>query len=77
MSIIIIFLSFLSSFILAGIISALIESEGMEFVNPIWLYRRFKVNWFGAICIALIFNTVTLPCAIIYWLYKLCKVGRK
>jgi hypothetical protein len=52
-------------------------STGVEFVNPVFLYKRFKVNIFGLIIMTLVFNVFTLPCAVIYWLYKLYTIGRK
>ena len=57
-------------------IGAAMDTDSMEFVNPIYLYNRFKVNWFGAILMFLFFNVLTLPFAICYWVYKLCTVGR-
>lgn len=65
------------NFTFAELISEFVGSEGMEFVNPVWLYKRFEVNWFGVACITLIFSVITLPFAVAYWFYKLCKVGRK
>ena len=66
--------------LLFGVITCLIggftDSDGLEFVNPCWLYRKYKINWFGAGLIAIIFNILTFPFALIYWLYKLCIVGR-
>lgn len=52
-------------------------SEGLEFVNPIWLYKKYKVNWFGVGVIAIVFNILCLPFACCYWFCKLCTVGRK
>lgn len=50
---------------------------GLEFVNPIYLYKKYKVNWFGAVLITILFNILCLPFACCYWIYKLCTVGRK
>ena len=51
--------------------------NGFAWVNPLFIYRNAKVNWFGASLLALIAN-LSIPCyAIIYWIYKLCVVGRK
>lgn len=51
--------------------------NGFAWVNPLFIYRHAKVNWFGATFLALIANA-SIPCyAIIYWIYKLCTVGRK
>lgn len=52
-------------------------TDGWEFVNPIYIYRYNRVNWFGAIMVALVYNLVCPVGAIIYWFYKLCTVGRE
>ena len=59
------------------LIGAFSNSEGVEFVNPTWLYKRYKVNWFGSIFIAILFNILCFPFSICYWFYKLCTVERK
>ena len=53
------------------------NSDGLEFVNPVWIYKKYGVNWFGAALLSLFFNMLTLPYALCYWIYKLCTVGRK
>ena len=53
-----------------------IEADGFEFVNPKYLYEGGNLNWFGAIFVALIWNLLFAPFALIYWIYKLCTVGR-
>ena len=70
-------ISFYSAVFLTFLIGALVDAEGLEFVNPIYLYNRFNVNWFGAAFISLLFNILILPVAIFYWIYKLCTVGKK
>lgn len=63
-------LSFISS-------SALSEADGMEFVNPVFIHRHTRVNWFGAI-VLMFFYTILCPFgAIGYWFYKLCVIGRE
>jgi hypothetical protein len=59
------------------LIGCFTNAEGLEFVNPIWLYKKYKVNWFGAGLITILFNILSLPFAFCYWFYKLCTVGRK
>lgn len=59
------------------LIGSFLNSDGLEFVNPFWIYKRIKVNWFGSALVSLLFNMITLPFAICYWLYKLCTAGRK
>jgi hypothetical protein len=50
---------------------------GIEFVNPLVIYKRTKVNWFGAILLAIIYGMMCPIATFVYWLYKLCTVGRK
>lgn len=52
-------------------------SFGIEFVNPLVIYKQTRVNWFGAILLALIYGAMCPVATLIYWLYKLCTVGRK
>lgn len=71
------FLHVLLGIIIACIISdSRLASHGFEFVNPAWLHKRIRVNWFGAVLLAIIFNILVLPDAVLYWIYKLCTVGR-
>ncbi len=59
--------------------------EGIsEIVNPVIIYRNYKVNWFGCLMLTLLGNAAYPLFAVIYWLYclgwlfcKLCTVGRK
>ena len=50
---------------------------GIEFVNPLVIYKQTKVNWFGAFFLATLYGMMCPICAAGYWLYKLCTVGRK
>lgn len=52
-------------------------SFGIEFVNPLVIYKQTRVNWFGAILLALIYGLMCPVATSIYWLYKLCTIGRK
>jgi hypothetical protein len=52
-------------------------SFGMEFVNPLVIYKKTKVNWFGAFFLAALYGVMCPICTIGYWFYKLCTVGRK
>lgn len=56
---------------------AIVMADGWEFVNPVHIYKYNKVNWFGAIIVALIYSALCPIGAVIYWFYKLCTVGRK
>ena len=64
----------LVGFLLANIF---IKSDGFEYVNPIWIYKRFCVNYFGAAVCCILFNLISPIGSICYWFYKLCTVGRK
>lgn len=46
-------------------------------LNPIWIYKNFKVNYFGCFCLSLLFNILCPIVTIFYWFYKLCTIGRK
>ena len=56
---------------------ALARDMNFSFVNPAVIYEYLDVNWFGAILIAVVLNALFPPISILYWLYKLCTVGRK
>lgn len=50
---------------------------GVEFVNPIWIYKHYKVNYFGCLMMTILYNLVCPMISFCYWFYKLCTVGRK
>ena len=52
-------------------------SFGIEFVNPLVIYKQTRVNWFGALFLATLYGMMCPICTAGYWLYKLCTVGRK
>ena len=58
-------------------LGAIDMADGWEFVNPIHIYKYNKVNWFGAIIVALVYNALCPIGSICYWLYKLCTIGRE
>jgi len=49
----------------------------IRFLNPIWIFKKCKVNILGTILLFLFFNLASPMISIIYWLYKLCTVGRR
>lgn len=53
------------------------QSEGLEFINPLFIYKHNKVNWFGALVIALFYSMLCPIATLFYWFYKICTVGRK
>lgn len=63
---------------LNGIFLVNLSIENMEIgFNPIRVYKENNINWFGCIMLVLLAHILFLPIAIIYWIYKLCTVGRK
>lgn len=56
---------------------AIAQAWGLEFVNPIFVYKHNRVNWFGALIVATGYGLVCPMATIGYWFYKLCTVGRK
>lgn len=52
-------------------------TQGIEFVNPAYLYKTIRVNWFGAIFLAIFYSAMCPIGAIGYWFYKLCTIGRE
>ena len=46
-------------------------------LNPIYIYKDRRVNWFGAFVVALIMNALCPVVSVVYWFSKLCTVGRK
>ena len=53
------------------------QADGIEFVNPAFVYKHNRVNWFGACVVALFYSLICPAATIGYWFYKLCVIGRK
>ena len=57
-----------------------ISTEGVnsleEFFNLVDMYRYGEVNVFGAGLLTIICTICFFPMAVVYWIYKLCTVGR-
>ena len=48
-----------------------------DLFNPFAIHELFNVNWFGTFAI-LVFDIIFMtPLAIVYFIYKLCTIGRK
>lgn len=45
--------------------------------NPIQVYRKYKVNWFGCTLLVILAHSSFLIVAIVFWFYKLCTCGRR
>ena len=63
--------------IILGIVGVIDEFNDFSFVNPIKIYKTYKVNYFGAAIICIIYNLLCPIGSIGYWFYKLCTFGRK
>lgn len=48
-----------------------------DFFDPIVRYNTEEFNLFGVIVITILLNIAFAPMAIVFWLYKLCIVGRR
>ncbi len=59
------------------VVSAGFEGVGFAWLNPRYIYKNVKVNWFGASFLALIATALLPGIAFCYWFYKLCVVGRE
>lgn len=71
-------LAFVNIFIMLGIAFADdMHGVGFSFINPRVIYDAISVNRFGAILIAVFLHILLPVIAALYWLYKLCTVGRK
>lgn len=52
--------------------------ESLEDIfDPVVKYESGEFNLFGAMAITVVLNTIFMPMAVVYWLYKLCTVGRR
>lgn len=51
------------------------------YLNPVWLWKAYKVNVFGCFILTILFNLACPLVSIIYWIIKfigwICTVGRK
>ena len=53
------------------------DFNDFSFMNPIEIYRTYRVNYFGAVLICIIYNLLCPIGSIGYWIYKICTVCRK
>ena len=55
--------------------------DSISYLNPVWLWKKYKVNLIGCFFLAIIFNILCPLVSIIYWVVKfigwICTVGRK
>lgn len=50
---------------------------GIEFMNPFWVYKHYRLNYFGVVMVTLGYNLISPLMSLAYWFYKLCTIGRK
>lgn len=48
-----------------------------RFVNPIWIYHHYKVNYLGVLLLSLLFNLICPFGSLCYWIKLVCTVGRR
>lgn len=48
-----------------------------DYLNPLWLYKEYRLNWFGIFLFSLLLNLLCPVLTLILWFCKLCTVGRK
>ena len=63
--------------IILGLCGTFDKFDDFSYVNPIKIYKTYRVNYFGAALICIIYNLLCPIGSIGYWFYKLCTFGRK
>lgn len=63
--------------IILGLCGTYDKFYDLSYVNPIKIYKTYRVNYFGAALICIIYNLLCPIGSIGYWFYKICTVGRK
>ena len=67
----------INGFALFIILLLCLEGANFSYVNPKVIYNNIKVNWFGAYFLAVILNIIFPVISILYWIYKICTIGRQ
>ena len=75
-------ISYLSVWSIGGLIAlgvggAFDKFDDFSFMNPIKIYKTYRVNYLGAAIICIIYNLLCPIGSIGYCIYKICTVGRK
>lgn len=52
-------------------------ADGLEFMNPMFVYKYAYVNRFCAVVLSLLYSVLFPAGAIGYWFYKACTYGRR
>ena len=53
------------------------ELDWETIFNPVVIYKKTRVNWFGAFFLGIIAFILATPIALVFYIYKLCTVGRR
>lgn len=57
------------------------SGQACPYLNPVWLYENYKVNYFGAFLLTILFNIICPLLSIFYWIVTfikwICTAGRK
>lgn len=59
------------------IVGVLDKFDDFSFMNPIKIYKTYRVNYFGAAIVCITCNLLCPIASIGYWIYKICTVSRK
>lgn len=63
--------------LILGLCGTYDKFDDLSYVNPIKIYKTYRVNYFGAALICIIYNLLCPIGSIGYWFYKICTIGRK
>ena len=63
--------------IILGLLGVVDKFDDFSYVNPIKIYKTYRVNCFGAALICIIYNLLCPIGSIGYWFYRICTFGRK
>lgn len=66
--------------VIGALVFVILAADGLdweELFNPNRIYQYYKVNWFGACFLATISFLCMTPFALLFYVYKLCTVGRR
>ena len=66
----------INAFVIGGILLFCTDGVNFSFVNPVVIYNKTKLNWFGVVVLTVILNVLLPAVSIPYWIYKIFTVGR-
>lgn len=65
------------SWSLLGMVIGIRSKLRENYLNPIYIYKEYNMNYFSYILYAIFANLLSPVYSIYYWVKKLCTVGRK